>query len=41
MLLKVNRFRKKDFVWKSAYDQYAINDEMVQLALIDNSMMLK
>lgn len=31
----LDSLRKKDFVWKSAYGQYAINDEMIRLALLD------
>lgn len=40
MQKSLDALRKKDFVWKSAYGQYAINDEMVRLALLDDVLML-
>lgn len=32
----LDSLRKKDVVWKSAYGQYAINDEMVRIAMVED-----
>lgn len=34
----LDALRKKDFVWKSSYGQYAINDEMVRRALLEDML---
>ena len=32
----LDALRKKDFVWKSSYGQYAINDEMIRRSLLED-----